>query len=58
MYQANAIDDAAKPGYSEEDGARTGVKIIGDANRPEGVEGKTDIIMPNKTNKISILISY
>lgn len=44
--------------YSVKDNIRTGTETIGDTNRFEEMEGKIDIITPNKANKISISISY
>ena len=52
------MDDAVGPGCSEENNTRTGTGIMGDADKPEGAEGKVDITIPKKTNKISILVSY
>ena len=48
----------AGPRCSEADGAGTCAGTIGDADGPEGVEGKVDIITPDKTNKTPILVSY
>ena len=58
MCKASAIDDAAGPGCSEGDGAKTGAKIMGDTDGPEGAEGKVNITTPDKTNKTPILVSY
>lgn len=53
---ANAMGDAVGPSYSTNDGVWTGAgtvtEIRGDADGPEGLESKIDIIMPDKTNKI------
>ncbi len=58
----NAVGNIARPGCSAEDGAGTdagkGAGAKGDADGPEGIEGKIDITMPDKTNKIPILVSY
>ncbi len=56
------MGDAAGPGCSTGDGAGTGfgmgARARGDADGPETVEGKVDIITPDKTNKTLILVSY
>lgn len=47
---------------SIETGARTsagiGARTIDDADGSKGVESKVDIILPDKTNKTLILVSY
>ena len=58
MYEASAMSNAARPGYSERDNAGTNAKIMSDADGPEGAKGKVDITMLDKTNKIFILVSY
>lgn len=52
------MDDVARLSYSERDGIGTFAKTMDDANRPKGAKGKVEIIMSDKTNKTSILISY
>lgn len=55
------MSDAAGLGCSEMDGTRTGAETAGvktiDDDGSEGAESKVDIITPDKTNKIPILIS-
>lgn len=62
MCKANAMSDEAGLGYSEADNAGTGTWTTGigtiDDNRPQKAESKINIILLDKTNKISILISY
>ncbi len=59
---ANIVGDVAELGYSEGDntgmGAKIGAGTKGDADGPEEVEGKIDIWILDKANKIFILISY
>lgn len=52
------MNNTARPGYTERDGVRTGAGTINNINGLEGAEGKIDIIMLDKTNKTSILVSY
>ncbi len=56
---ASAVGDAAGPGCSAGDsagtGAGTGTGARDDADGPEAVEGKVDIITPDKT---PIMVSY
>ena len=52
------MGDAIGPGYSERDMTGTGTWTIDDADGLEGAEGKIDIIMSDKTNKLPILVSY
>ena len=52
------MGDTAGPGCSEGEGAKTGTKTMDDTDGLEGVEGKVGIIMPDKTNKTPILVSY
>ena len=52
------MGDTAGPGCSERDGAKTGIRIMGDVNGPEEAKSKVDIIMPDKTHKTPILVSY
>ena len=52
------MGDATVPGYSERNTTGTGTRTIDDADGLEGAEGKIDIIMPDKTNKLPILVSY
>ena len=58
MYKANAINDATERDWNKEDNASTSTKTINNADRPEKVEGKVDIIILDKTNKTLILVSY
>lgn len=63
---ASAIGDVARLGCNEGKNAETdvkmdvgtGIEIKSDANGPERVEDKIDIIMSDKINKIPILINY
>ena len=43
---------------SEIDSVKTGAGTIDDADGLEGAKSKINIIMPDKTNKIPILVSY
>ena len=58
MCKANAMDNAIGPGCSEGNSTKTGAGTINNTNMLEGVEGKINIITPDKINKISILVSY
>ena len=58
MCKASAVDDAAGPNYSERDSIVTNTRTIDNTDRSEGVKNKVDIIMPDKTNKTLILVSY
>ena len=58
LCKVSAIDNVARSGYSEGDGAGTDAGIIGDADGPERAEGKVDIITSDKTNKTLILVCY
>lgn len=59
---ANVIGHAARPGCSKGDSigtnTKTGSKIRGDVDGPEGAKSKVDIITLDKANKIAILVSY
>ena len=52
------MNNTAGPGCSERDNARTNTRMIGDADRSEGAEGKIDITKSDKTNKTPILVCY
>lgn len=61
MYKASAICDAASLSCSKVDDTETSIgtanaRTIND-DRLEGAEGKVDILTPDKTYKIPILIS-
>ena len=52
------MGDVAGPGYSEGDNARSNTRMMDNADRPDRIKGKIDITLPDKTNKILILVSY
>ena len=52
------MTDTVELSYSERDNAGTSARTINDANGPKKAKGKIDIIMPNKTNKTPLLVSY
>lgn len=51
------MDDAVALSCNEEDSFRTSAGTMGDIYESEKAQGKVNIITPDKTNKILILVS-